>query len=262
MRLFLPSLAFLAVWLVIIPPAPAEPPPGQLCRGAIDAAERAQRTPDHLLLAIAKVESGRVDPRSGAVQPWPWTINAQGVGRFFDTKAEAIAAVEELQARGVRSIDVGCMQVNLMHHPNAFASLDEAFEPRANAWYAARFLNALYRGSGSWTQAAAAYHSQTEAIGADYARKVMAVWGRPMDRPLPAAPEPPTKAFAALSIPEEQYRAFAPQNALFGAFVSPAGLPASWRGFAGLPAAEEHKQTKKFGRSFGAAERRSRFTAR
>jgi len=69
----------------------------------------------------------------------------------------AIATVRALQASGVRSIDVGCMQVNLMYHPSAFASLDEAFDPGANAQYAARFLNALYRASGSWVQATAAY---------------------------------------------------------------------------------------------------------
>ena len=37
------------------------------------------------------------------------------------------------------------MQVNLMHHPNAFADLDEAFDPAANARYAVTFLSALYQ---------------------------------------------------------------------------------------------------------------------
>ena len=98
------------------------------------------------------------------MQPWPWTINAEGTGRFFESKAEAIAAVEALQARGVRSIDVGCMQVNLMHHPHAFASLDEAFDPQANAAYGARFLSALHHDLGAWPAATAAYHSQTEKL--------------------------------------------------------------------------------------------------
>ena len=75
-----------------------------------------------------------------------------------------------LQAQGVRSIDVGCMQVNLMHHPNAFTSLEAKYDPTINALYAARFLNSLYGIGGSWVQAAAAYHSQTPAIGADYQR--------------------------------------------------------------------------------------------
>ena len=33
--------------------------------------------------------------------PWPWTINAEGVGSFYETKAAAIAAVRDLQARGL-----------------------------------------------------------------------------------------------------------------------------------------------------------------
>ena len=85
--------------------------PALLCRQAIQAAEREHRLPASLLHAIAKVESGRLDPRTGLVAPWPWTINAEGQGRSFSTKAEAIAAVEALRARGVRLIDVGCLQV-------------------------------------------------------------------------------------------------------------------------------------------------------
>ena len=77
--------------------------------------------------------------------PWPWTVNAEGQGAFYDTKAEAVAAVRAMQARGVRSIDVGCGQINLMHHPDAFASLEQAFDPQANAAYAARFLKELSR---------------------------------------------------------------------------------------------------------------------
>ncbi len=74
------------------------------------------------------------------VRPWPWTINVAGQGFFFPTKALAVTAVRELLASGVQSIDVGCLQVNLMFHPAAFASLEQAFDPMANARYAARFL--------------------------------------------------------------------------------------------------------------------------
>ena len=73
--------------------------------------------PPGMLAAIAQVESGPPDSRTGAMRPWPWTIDADGVGPFFATKAQAVAAVAALQAQGMRSIDVGCMQVNLMHHP-------------------------------------------------------------------------------------------------------------------------------------------------
>jgi hypothetical protein len=150
--------------------------PAAQCRAAIRGAEQAAAIPDQLLAAIGRVESGRRDPATGQMAPWPWTINAEGQGYVFDTKAQAISAVQALQAQGVRSIDVGCLQVNLMYHPEAFASLDAAFDPRANASYAARFLVQLYGQTNDWNKAAANYHSANPEEGASYQRKVLAVW--------------------------------------------------------------------------------------
>ena len=173
-------LSLASSWAAARPmPAASIPGPSALCRAAILQAERATHVPDRLLDAIAMVESGRRDPISGAVYPWPWTINAEGIGHFYDTKAEAIAAVQDFQAHGVRSMDVGCMQVNLMFHPEAFATLDQAFDPMINAAYGARFLQQLYAQTNAWPLAVAAYHSFTPDIGADYAHKVLAAWGVP-----------------------------------------------------------------------------------
>jgi hypothetical protein len=175
----------------VLLPAPVMAEPGRLCRGAIQAAERAAGIPAHLLTAIARVESGRRDPDTGAFHPWPWTINAEGRGQFFASKAAAIAEVQALQARGVRSIDIGCMQVNLRHHPNAFASLDEAFDPVANAAYAARFLTELQAArGGDWQRAAAAYHSQTPEFAEPYRARVMAAWATERGSPHPPVPPP------------------------------------------------------------------------
>jgi Transglycosylase SLT domain len=150
--------------------------PGDQCRAAIAAAERGHGIPPRLLAAIGRVESGRRDPVTGRWSPWPWTINAEGQGYFFATEAEAIATVRSLRARGVRSIDVGCMQVNLMHHPDAFANLDQAFEPATNADYAARFLVQLHDETHDWVTATADYHSSNPAEGTPYAEKVVSVW--------------------------------------------------------------------------------------
>ncbi len=150
--------------------------PGELCRRAILLAEREHRLPAALLHAISRVEAGRPDPRTGAAVSWPWTINAEGQGRFFDTKEAAVAAVQALQARGVSVIDVGCLQVNLHHHPRAFASLDEAFDPAANARYAGLFLTRLHQNTRNWETAAALYHSQTPEHAEAYRLKVLAAW--------------------------------------------------------------------------------------
>ncbi len=188
-------LSRLLILSIVLSPAvqaaivlPVEPSPGLLCRSAIAMAEREQGLPVHLLAAIGRVESGRQDGAAGAPHPWPWTINAEGQGAFFDTKAQAVAAVRALQARGVRSIDVGCLQVNLLHHPDAFASLEQAFDPGANAGYAARFLRQLQGQAGAWPKAIAQYHSATPELGEPYAAKVMAVWPEENRRSPPDSP--------------------------------------------------------------------------
>ncbi len=154
---------------------PAEPDPGAQCQAAILAAEQEHRLPPALLGAIARVESGRPRPEGG-VAPWPWTLNAEGQGRFFDSKAEAMAAVQALRQRGVTVIDVGCLQVNLHHHPQAFASLEEAFDPLSNARYAGQFLLRLQAAAGDWVKAAGHYHSQTPERAEGYRLRVMAAW--------------------------------------------------------------------------------------
>ena len=158
------------------PPAAVLPGDGALCQTAVAASEQANRLPARLLHAIALVESGRPDPRTGAPVAWPWTINVAGVGHFYPTKAEAIGAVQAAQAAGVQSIDVGCMQINLMYHPHAFANLDEAFDPAANARYGASFLLQLYGQLSNWSGAVAAYHSMTPERGAEYGQRVAAMW--------------------------------------------------------------------------------------
>ena len=147
-----------------------------VCARAIGAVERSSGTPLKLLDAISLVESGRWDAARQARFAWPWTIYAAGKGRFFATKRAAIAAVRRLRKHGVESIDVGCMQVNLYHHPAAFRDLDEAFDPMANVAYAARFLVRLRHTTRSWTRAVADYHSSERSRGGPYWLKVRIAW--------------------------------------------------------------------------------------
>lgn len=120
----------------------------------------------------------------GRYVAWPWSINVLGVGHVYPSKVEAIAGVRRLQAAGLRSIDVGCMQVNLMHHPGAFATLDEAFDPVRNAEYAAAFLIRLRTLTGSWQLATADYHSATPELGLPYEHRVHAMLSQAAARDL------------------------------------------------------------------------------
>lgn len=156
-----------------------------LCAEAVAAAERKWEIPAGLLLTMAKVESGRPLPPSGRLGPWPWTTDADGQGAFYDSKAGAIEGVRAALARGARYVDVGCVQINLQHHPSAFRNLDEAFDPAMNADYAGRFLRGLRDGpaGGNWYQAIGFYHSQTPDRAALYRERVTAVAeGRAMPR--------------------------------------------------------------------------------
>ena len=151
------------------------------CMAAIGVAEQLHGTapnllPPGLLAAIARAESGRPVPPLPGLQPWPWAINADGAARYFDSKPAAVAWTRLALARGVQQVDVGCMQVNLQAHPAAFRDLDDAFDPAANADYAARFLLRLRADAGgNWYSAVGHYHSRTPALAADYRERVAAI---------------------------------------------------------------------------------------
>jgi hypothetical protein len=181
-----------------------------------------------LLYAIGQVESGRPDPVTHRLVPWPWSVQAQNQSYYFASKAEAVAWVQAAQARNIVSIDVGCMQINLMYHPFAFQNLDEAFDPAANANYAARFLVSLHAETGDWQKAAGLYHSQTLALAIPYAEKVeealtgklppamaaaapkptmltmlQAAWGATLSSPADVAPPTPVAAWSAVPTPPQ-----------------------------------------------------------
>jgi hypothetical protein len=168
----------LVVFMLVLPlrAAWADIPAALACGAAGAAAERNANLPPNLLTSIGIVESGRADPLTGAVAPWPWTVNIDGAGRYFDSKADAEAFVRLAQSSGAGDVDVGCFQVSLEYHPDAFASLDEAFDPAANANFAAAFLTQLKAQTGSWNTAIADYHSAVPDLGLPYQRRVLAAW--------------------------------------------------------------------------------------
>ena len=147
------------------------------CEAAARTAEQELGTPPGLLAAIGQVEASRRDPVTGSSRIWPWSVNFAGHGSFFATGGDARDYVGFLVSHGLRSVDVGCFQINLAWHPEAFASLAEAFDPQANARYAAMFLRRLYAATGRWDDAIARYHSAQEQEGRSYRSLVLAAWG-------------------------------------------------------------------------------------
>lgn len=145
-----------------------------VCLSATLKAEEKYQIQKHLLTSISNVETGRWNKRLQQKAAWPWTVNVKGKGYFYKTKAEAVAAVKNWQKRGYKSIDVGCMQVNLRFHGKKFASLEEAFDPEKNVDVAARFLKKRHQSRGDWMKAATDYHSKRPSKARAYKKKLLA----------------------------------------------------------------------------------------
>lgn len=152
--------------LIVQQPANSRSDESVLCDEVAAEASRRTGVPLSVLRAITRTETGR--KRNGAFQPWPWTVNMEGKGVWFDTEDEARSYVYKEYRRGARSFDVGCFQINFRWHGQAFASIDEMFDPLKNALYAARFLKELHTEKGSWGLAAGAYHSRTPEFANRY----------------------------------------------------------------------------------------------
>ncbi|NNE78746.1 MAG: transglycosylase SLT domain-containing protein [Silicimonas sp.] len=166
-------------WLFAATALPAstdQPAIAAICEKAALAASRESGVPLDVLRAISLTETGRKG-KNGFL-PWPWTVNMEGAGKWFDDLESARRYVDRHFNRGARSFDVGCFQINYKWHGDAFASIDEMFEPLANARYAAKFLTELYEEFGDWSKAAGAFHSRTPK----YAKKYTARFDRIRNR--------------------------------------------------------------------------------
>lgn len=163
----------------------------EICTRAVKEAEQAAGIPRHLLSVISQVEAGRWNTQKQVNIAWPWTITAKGTGHFFNSKSEAVAKTKMLLTQGVRNIDVGCMQINLMYHAKAFETLESAFDPATNAQYGANYLKNRYQRTKDWPEAAATYHSTTPSLSQRYKAKVMDLWSQ-AQQSQPAVPSNPS----------------------------------------------------------------------
>lgn len=147
-------------------PSPAATDPAQLCDAVAEVAAEEAGLPPEMLRALTRTETGRA--RGGRLTPWPWTVNMEGAGHWFDDRASALAYAQKHHARGATSFDVGCFQINYRWHNKAFGSVEAMFDPLENARYAARYLLELHAESGSWPTAVGHYHSRTPSRAKSY----------------------------------------------------------------------------------------------
>jgi|GEM_PF-4646515 len=170
------SLFIVILNIITIPSKASDVHAIHQCRKNIMIYETGMGIPKGLLSAIARLESGRKTSIYKDTVPWPWVINANGQGQFFDSKDEAVGAVKKLVRGGMRNIDIGCMQINYHHHGHKFASIASMFEPQHNVEYGAKFLKALRQEHGSWTQAVGRYHSANLKFQVPYKKKLYEIW--------------------------------------------------------------------------------------
>ena len=149
-----------------------KPATTELCRLAAARMEEKYQIRENLLQTITSVETGRWDKENKTIVAWPWTVNANGKGTHYETKEEALKAIRKLQKEGVDNIDVGCMQISLKYHKDAFENLEAALDPETNVEYSAKFLKKLYQKKKSWQKAAMAYHSGIPSRGEKYKNRL------------------------------------------------------------------------------------------
>ena len=145
-----------------------------LCLIATREVEFRLGLPGGTLGAISRVETGVVMPVTGDVEPWPWTVNAGGIGHWYATRNAAARATALMLAHSDADIDVGCMQVSMRYHRAAFASPAAALDPALNVAYGASLLQRLSGGRTGRALSAATglYHSATPSLGNPYRASV------------------------------------------------------------------------------------------
>lgn len=140
---------------------------------------RAHGIPPTLMYAVALAESGKYVTRLQDTQPWPWTLNIAGEGRYYTSREAAIEEARQALAGGVRSVDIGLMQVNWGFHKAALRSVESAIDPVYNLEVGARILAACYRARGDWWAAVGCYHAPANAErAARYRDRVSQMWTR------------------------------------------------------------------------------------
>jgi soluble lytic murein transglycosylase-like protein len=123
------------------------------CEREMARAAQLHGIPLGILYAVGLTETGR----RGALHPY--ALGAEGRTVFAKDTDDAIANFESMRRKGVKLIDLGCMQINHYYHGDKFVSVKAMFDPAANVDYAARFLKELKQREGSWTMAVARYNA-------------------------------------------------------------------------------------------------------
>lgn len=129
-----------------------------------------------IIRAIAFEESQRVDPGNDQTRPWPWTLNVQGQGIYYQSRAEAALALRDFQERGITNIDIGAFQINLRWNGDLARKPEDLLDPRVNLWAFAQVIRECISRVGKALPAVlSCYHTGQagNAQGRRYASRVL-----------------------------------------------------------------------------------------
>jgi hypothetical protein len=138
-------------------PATAQAQDGISCPQLIASTEAKRQIPRGLLMAIAVTESGV----NGV--PNPHAMNIAGKTYHARDLEDMAQVISNNWSKGVRSIDVGCMQINLKYHGQKFARLTDLLHSPTNVDYGASYLIKLAIDRGSWREGVMDYHNKLSA---------------------------------------------------------------------------------------------------
>src|SRR3546814_26224 len=136
---------------------PALAQDGISCSKLIADTENRRQIPRGLLMAIAVTESGM----NGI--PNPHAMNIAGKTYHARDLEDMAQVISNNWTRGVRSIDVGCMQINLKFHGEKFSRLTDLLHSPTNVDYGASYLIKLAIDRGSWREGVMDYHNKVSA---------------------------------------------------------------------------------------------------
>jgi|TARA_R100001509_G_C4884907_1_gene221769 hypothetical protein len=107
-------------------------------------------------------------------QPWPWTLNINGQGYYFDSYSEALAYAKKALESNPRRFGVGIGQIEWSYHKTRFKDISEALNPIKNLQAVRDILLEGRRvGISNSYELAAYYHRpKRDSIAFKYADKV------------------------------------------------------------------------------------------
>jgi len=133
--------------------------------------------PCDLLYALALTESGQSSMSNNQWRPWPWTLNIDGRGQYFQSRTQAWQHLQQALTEKHRATDVGILQINWGYHQRALGSAWEALEPYHNLQVGAAILKRCFDSRSDWWQSAGCYHAPNNSKRAEaYRLRVQRHW--------------------------------------------------------------------------------------